>query len=164
MKRRMRVARWLLFGTLGVVAVVGTLAIAARFMDGPLGPFPGGKLHGTVVTEPVRDWSALLAGVDHLELEVNPTRPRSVTTSYILSDGKLYVPSLFAARKRWPHEVVADGRVVVRIKGTLYERAAVRVTDPAEIRPLMRAHDGAAPADTDVHELSTWYFRMDPRA
>jgi hypothetical protein len=153
-----------LIGLVVVAALAGGLAVIARSSDGPLGPFPGGKLSGTTVSEPVTDWSAILAGVDHLEIEVDPTAPRSLTTSYILRDGVLYVPSLFAAHKSWPKQVQRDGRVVVRVHGRLYERQAVRVTDPVEIRALVRAGHPATPDDLDVGDLSTWYFRMEPRA
>jgi hypothetical protein len=86
-----------------------------------------------------------------------------VTTSYLLHDGTLYVPSMFAARKSWPQQVLADGRVVLRIGGKLYEGRAVRVTDPAEVDPLVRSFDQSAAPASDPTTLSTWYFRIDPR-
>ncbi|HEY2388825.1 MAG TPA: hypothetical protein VGK30_17855 [Candidatus Binatia bacterium] len=153
-----------LIGLLAVVAVAAGLAVAARFHDGPLGPFPGGPMRGETVREPVADWSSVLAGTSRLELQVDPRHPRSVTTTYILHDGALYVPSVLAARKSWPAHVMADGRVVVRVHGRLYERRAVRVTDPAEIRALAREWDPKTPDDLDVGTLSTWYFRLEPRA
>ena len=157
----MRVIRWLLAGVAGLIGLIGCVGVLARFADGPVGPFPGGRLSGVRVTEPVTDWAPILAGLARFEVQVNPARPRSVTTSYLLHDRTLYVPSMFAARKRWPKEVLVDGRVVLRIRGKLYERHAVRVTDPDEVRPLVRRFDGAAGADADVRDLSTWYFRMD---
>jgi hypothetical protein len=162
MKRRVRLVRRLLLGAVVLMALVAGALVLARFSDGPIGPLPGGKLHGPVAREPVTDWSPVVAGAGHLELEVDPAHPRSITTSYIVHDGKLYVPSMFAAHKRWPQHVLADDRVVLRIGGKLYERRAVRVTDPAELRPLVRAHDGATDG-ADPRALSTWYFRIDPR-
>ncbi len=103
-----------------------------------------------------------MTAASHVEIEVNPASPRSLTTSYIVRDGVLYVPSMLAARKTWPKEVLADDRVVLRVGGKLYDRRAVRVTDPAEIRPLVRGRDASGP-DIDVNELSTWYFRIEPR-
>ena len=153
-----------LIGLLMVVAAAAGLAVAARFHDGPLGPFPGGPMSGEIVREPVTDWSSVLAGTSRLELQVDPAHPRSLTTTYILHDGALYVPSVFAAHKTWPAHVMADGRVVVRVHGRLYERRAVRVTDPAEIRALAREWDPKTPDDLDVGTLSTWYFRLESRA
>ena len=160
----MALLRWLVFGIIAVVVLAAGVAVLARFSGGPIGPFPGGKLSGTPVSGPVADWTPIMAGVPHIEIEVSPDRPRSVTTSYLVHDGKLYVPSMMAAHKRWPQAAIADDRVVVRVGGKLYERRAVRVTDPAEIRSLVRAWDAAAPDDVDVSALSTWYFRMDPRS
>ena len=184
-----RVLRWLLIGLAAVAALAGGLAVVARFSDGPLGPFPGGKLGGVEVLrknrlaffepvdflelgdveqhaaadEAVTDWSPLLEGANHVEIEVDPAAPRSLTTSFLVRDGVLYVPSMFAAHKRWPKLVLADGRVVLRVHGKLYERRAVRVTDPVEIRALVRAWHPETPEDIDVGTLSTWYFRMEPR-
>jgi len=157
----MRVVRALLLVLIAIAALVVTVAVMARFSDGPIGPFPGGKLHGTLATAPVIDWTPLLAGAAHVELEVDPTHPRSVTTSYLVHDGALYVPSMLAARKRWPQAALADDRVVVRVNGTLYPCRAVRVTDPGELRPLVRAFGGGA--DDDLANLSTWFFRIDQR-
>ena len=157
----MRMVRALFLGLVAIAALVVTVAVLARFSDGPIGPFPGGKLGGATVSTPVGDWGPILAGVSHVELEVNPASPRSVTTSYLLHDGALYLPSMFAARKRWPNEVLGDDRVVLRVNGKLYPCRAVRVTDPGELRPLVRAFDHDA-AD-DLAKLSTWYFRMDQR-
>jgi len=154
--------RRLMVGLAVIAALIVVLAVVARFSDGPIGPFPGGKLSGVRVAEPVRDWAPILDGASHVEIEVNPASPRSLTTSYIVRDGVLYVPSMLAARKTWPKEVLADDRVVLRVGGKLYERRAVRVTDPAEIRPLVRGRDASGP-DIDVNELSTWYFRIEPR-
>ena len=154
--------RSLVIGVAALAALLVAIAVVARFSDGPLGPFPGGKLSGGRVSEAVEDWKPILAGATHLELEVDPDHPRSMTTSYIVYDGALYVPSMFAARKRWPKQVLEDGRVVVRIGDKLYERRAVRVTDANELRPLVQTHDPNA-VDVDPDTLSTWYFRLDPR-
>ncbi len=159
----MRALRRILIGLVVLAGVAAGLAVAARYTDGPLGPFPGGELRGETAREPVEDWTKVLAGVSHLEIEVNPAAPRSLTTTYLLHGGMLYVPSVFAAYKTWPAQVVADGRVVLRVRGKLYERQAVRVTDPDEIRALAREWDPSTPADLDVATLSTWYFRMEPR-
>jgi hypothetical protein len=158
------VLRWLTFGVLAVVVIAMGVAVLARFSGGPIGPFPGGRLSGTPASGAVGDWTPVLSGVPRIEIEVNPVRPRSVTTSYLVHDGKLYVPSMMAAHKSWPQAAIADDRVVVRVAGKLYERRAVRVTEPAEIRALVRAWDASAPDDMDVSALSTWYFRMDPRS
>src|SRR5258706_9912122 len=99
--------RRLMIGIVIVVTLVVVVAVVARFSGGPIGPFPGGKLSGVRVAETVRDWAPILDGASHVELEVDPASPRSLTTSYILRDGVLYVPSMLAAHKSWPQEVLA---------------------------------------------------------
>ena len=159
----MRIVRGIGITLAVLVAVVVLLAYATRFSDGPIGPFPGGKLRGERVADASIDWTAVTDGVPRIELEVSPNRPRSVTTSYMIHDGKLYVPSMLASRKQWPQEALADDRVVLRIGGKLYERRAIRVTDRRELRALVGASRDAGAVEPDADALSTWYFRMDPR-
>ena len=89
--------RWLALGTASLVLLVVCVAIVARFTE-PIAIFPGGMLGGEPVGDRIDDWS-FVAGVSHIQVEVNPREPRSVNTAYILLDGKLYVPALWAARK-----------------------------------------------------------------
>lgn len=150
---------WLVLIVVVLALGVGAVAIGARWADGPIGRFPGGPFKsGERVSRPVMNWADVLASGDQIELQVNPKSPRSITTSTIVYEGRLYVPSLRAAQKRWPAEVMADGRVVVRYEGQLHPRKAVRVTSVEEIRPLVRNMDGWS---EDLSQLKTWYFRLD---
>ena len=93
------------------------LATVARFLDGPVALFPGGALRsGELVERPPHDWSFASEAV-RIELEVHPEAPRSITTSSVVHEGALYVPSMLAERKRWPRQVVAAGRVGGRVRG-----------------------------------------------
>jgi hypothetical protein len=159
----MRLLRWLVFALgLAVVAFLCT-AIAARFSDGPIAVFPGGKLRGQRVEQPIRDWS-LLEGRRTIELEVSAPGPRSVTTAFILSEGTLYVPSILAAWKTWPLAASQNGNVIVRVGRELYPLRAVRVTEPGEIRGLVRDIDRMLSGGSDdPADLTTWYFRLEPR-
>ena len=164
-----RLARWLAIWLAAGVLLLVVIAFAARWHDGPLGPFPGGAMTGELVAAPVADWGTLLPGNTdmgrRIEVQVSPDAPRAVTTGYIVRDGKLYVPALLAARKTWPALALADDRVVVRIAGKLYPLRAVRVTDPAELAPLALALEEIEPGTAvDVDTLPTWFFRMEPRA
>lgn len=127
----MRLLRWL-GGLLGavVLAILVTLA-AARFHDGPIGPFTGGAFRSGESTPVPSDWSFAMEDRT-LELELPPQANRSITTWFVIVAGKLYVPCAIAERKRWPHAVLADGRVRVRLRGKVYELLAKRVDD-AEI-------------------------------
>jgi hypothetical protein len=155
-----RALRWLGIGLVGLALALGSVFALAPYADGPIGPIPGGPMSGRV-RDGLRDVSAL-ASRRSLELQVNPRKPRARTVWLLVLDGSLYVPAAFAARKRWPGEAVADGRVVIRVDGDLYERQAVRVTDPSLRASLFEAmtRKYAAPAAGDPR---TWFFRLDPR-
>lgn len=161
----MKILAWLGIALGAFVVALGIVAFAARFTGGPIGPFPGATLSGSVASEPAGRWEPLLEGVGRIQLQVGGQRPRSVTTGYVLHDGKLYIPSPGAERKTWPKLVLEDDRVVLRIRGELYERRARRVTERAELRALVRDGDGARGEDgeVDLSKLTTWFFRIEPR-
>ncbi|MEW6270589.1 MAG: hypothetical protein AB1689_14995 [Thermodesulfobacteriota bacterium] len=147
-----------------MVGYVG-LRLAARASGGPLGPIPGGRLAGPLAADQDPDWSFTDA-IDTIQVEVAPDDPLSVTTWVIAHQGGLYVTADFLNPwKRWPHLAVADPRVRLRIGGEIYERTAVRVTDPREIEELRRAV--ADKYDVSPHGLAAkvevWFFRMDAR-
>ena len=165
----LRLARWLVVWLGAGVLLLVVIGTAARYHDGPLGPFPGGAMTGEIVEAAVADWSAVLPANpdlrEHIEVQVSPDDPRSVTTSYAVRDGVLYVFALLGARKTWPALALADDRVVVRFGAKLYPLRAVRVNDPAELAPLAEQLGELEPgAIAAADALPTWYFRMEPRA
>lgn len=156
MKIMRRVA--LLLGALLAASVV--VWLAAKFHDGPLGPFPGGPMDGEVVKDAAVDWS-FAADRQTIALQTsNP--PRSRTVWLVVHDGALYVPSGFVAAKQWPHRLADDPVVLLRVDERLYLRTAVRVTDPALLTALWRKVEDkyGAPVPEDLE--SHWVFRMEP--
>lgn len=160
-----RLARWtLVLLGLGAVSLVA-LRVAARWSGGPLGMIPGGRLDGALAVDQRPDWS-FTDQVKTIAVEVDPESPLSVTTWVFTLDGELYVAAdFFNPFKQWPRRALADPRVRLRIDGQIYERLAVRVTDPTRIARLRRAiadkyqiRDGGLASKVDV-----WFFRMDPR-
>jgi hypothetical protein len=160
-------------------------------MDGPMGPFPGGKLRdGSLVDEADVDWSRETDAIDPLLIELQLVEPRgSRTTGAMVYEGRLYVPcdlgfiwrrapaptrwmlSLIYRVKTWHEEAERDGRVVLRIGDRRYERLAVRETDPDTLAALrLEMEVGAAEffsgplgeAPTDDPK-DVWFFRIDPR-
>jgi hypothetical protein len=151
-----------------IVLLGGTLYVAHRVADGPMGPISGASLRaGELVTDPNVDWDAALAsrpdeGRGGIELELVATG-ESRTTGAFTHDGQLYVPcdlgflwrrapnaefrligGLLYAVKHWHEDAVRDGRVVLRIAGKRYERQAVRVTDPGQLATLRAITDEKA--------------------
>jgi hypothetical protein len=128
---------------LGVGLVAGFLALPlifffARFGDGPLGPFPGGPLHGPIRHEPEEGWS-FAANLETMQIQVGSDPPRSVTTGLIFRQGSLYAPVLLAPLARWDDVVDAHSRVIVRIDGALYALRAIPVVEPDWHEVLMEA-------------------------
>jgi hypothetical protein len=159
-----RVLKWLGLGILGIAVAAVCVVWGARFADGPLGPFPGGPMSGERVVEPVRDWTFVLDR-DTVELEVNPTAPRSVTTWVVGYQGQAYIPAAFGSRKIWPARLLADARAVLRVDGKLYQQQAVRVTDEALLEELRGALIRKYHLDPtgSFSGPDTWFFRLDPR-
>jgi uncharacterized protein DUF2255 len=155
----MRVLRWILVVLAALVLALAALVFVARWLDGPLGPIPGGPLRGELAQEDPGDWS-FAGNASTLELEVGG---RSLTVWYVTEGGTLYVAAAEAARKRWPAEVVAEGRVRLRIGGRLYERRAVRITDPALAAPVGEAFAAKYKVELDEETAArSWLFRIDP--
>ncbi len=158
-----RVLRWALiaFG-LGLLAI-GGLRLVAIASGGPLGPIPGGALSGDPATgDPPLD---ALGAAREIELQVDPANPRSMTTWVLVHDGQVYVPAAFAESKTWPRLAESDGRVVLRLGGRLWNRQAVRVTDPATLSTLigeLARKYGFDPSGAASQK--TWVFRLDPPA
>ena len=156
----MRILRWFAFA-LGVLLVaLAAVMTVARFMDGPLGPFPGGPLRGALSSEDPGDWS-FAKDQGTLELEV---AGRSRTVWFTAPGGVLYVAAAEAERKRWPAQAAADGRVRIRIAGRLYERSAVRIEDPALAHPIAESFQSKYDVQLDEEARArAWLFRLDPR-
>ena len=105
---------------------------------GPTGPFPGGELSGTVVTERISDWSAEATGSKSrggLTLETNGDVLRSVNMNYELVNGKIYIEGQDG--RTWCDELKKNLSVRIRFDERIYPVRAVLVTDPAELSTLL---------------------------
>ena len=146
-----------------VLTLVG-VGVAARFHDGPIGPFPGGAfVAGDVAGPGASDFSAV-KGVDTLELEMTPDHPRSITAWFVVVGGTLYVPSASAAKKTWPGLVAADGRVRVRIGGKIYDLQATRVTESAIAGLIAEAVTAKYGFGDGSPVEGAWAFELLPRS
>ena len=156
----MRVLRWIGFGLgvllFGIAALVGL----ARFLDGPVGPIPGGPIRGEPSLEDPLDWS--FAGGDAtLELQVGD---RSRTVWFVTYQSVLYVAAAEAARKQWPAEVMKDPRVRLRVAGQVYDRNLVRVEDEAMREAVGRTFETRYQTTLAPEaKARVWVFRVEPR-
>jgi PhnB protein len=151
---------------LAAAALAAVAWAATGLLDGPWGMIPGGRLRGLALPCEQARWTEL-SGVREIELEVRPRQPRSVTTWMVVHDGSAFVPADFLTPwKRWPWQVLEDGRVRLRAAGRLYACAARRVGDPDLIAALRRAAArkyGLDPAGAAAR-TEVWWFRIGPRA
>ena len=122
-----RILKAMGIAVVGLLAVGGAVILGARWVYGPLGPIPGPELAGSLVEEPVEDWSSVDA-VKVVQIETRPEDPYSVSTWLTRIGAGIYV---FAAddESPWVQNIEDDPSVRIRIEGLIYERRAVRVSD-----------------------------------
>ena len=168
MKRVGVIGLWIL---LVLATAVVTAAIKQRFADGPNRVFSGGELVlGELYQGAEPDWS-FVNDVDTLELQLlDPVQSRRIWTAS--DEGKIYVWSGYMNStmgklwKSWPAQAERDGRAVLRINGTRYERQLVRVTSGEGLEALTATMNKkypsrATPAAIDSGDL--WMFEAQPR-
>jgi hypothetical protein len=158
----MRILRFLGLGVVVLAIAVGTMALAARFSDGPIAVFPGGAFRsGDWVDEPVADWS-FATDVETLEMQLDGGKT-SRTVWILVHEGTAFVPcSLgFPPGKSWHLAAVKDGRAVLRHEGRRYPVNLARNEDEAvgaALAAVVEDKYGATPPGSD-----TWYFRVSSR-
>ena len=167
-----RALRWLGILLLALIAFPVITGVAARFSDGPIGPFPGGELQsGELFQGPEPDWS-FVRDVEELEFQLLDP-PRSRTVWCMVHDGKLYIVSgymrsaLAPIWKKWPAEAERDGRALIRVAGQRYERDVVRIHDPALIAPLVEEIRRKYPQARGMSAASAesgdaWFYALPP--
>ncbi len=152
-----------------VLGLVLIFAVAVWFsagvLDGPWGMIPGGRFEGPSETcAPHR--LAEFAKSREVAVEVDPANPRSVTTWFVESAGEYFLPADFLTPwKRWPHQVMEDDRIRIRVGGTILDCRAERVSEAAQVEALRRAI--AEKYDIDpvgrAAGVEVWWFRVRPR-
>ncbi len=109
-----------------------TFSLSASLLlacGGPILVIPGGALAGTVVSQPVDDWSFVTDRF--VDLETRPEDPYSVELNYVVREGKLYIDP--AEGREWLDHIREDPRVRVRFGCKVYPATAVLVGRPGEI-------------------------------
>jgi hypothetical protein len=153
------------------VVALATLRIENSNDDGASVVFPGGELvSGELYTGPEPDWS-FTDNIDTIELQLfDPISSRRI---WILeSEGKIYVESgymnSFLGRlwKQWAVDAdQGDGRAVIRIDDTRYERQLVRVEQGPELEGVaakMASKYNSPTTRESIEDGNTWIFELAP--
>jgi hypothetical protein len=150
------------YALLLVLAALGVALVAARFHDGPLGPLTGGPFRAGVVTAVPADWS-FASDARTLELELPAEAGRAITTWLVVVDKKLYVPCGVASAKRWPHIVLRDGHVRVRLDGKIYPLEMKRVDSGESLTAAAAAVASKYKVPGEGFGTRDWIFALGER-
>ena len=151
---------------LGITILVLALGIAVflfgmHFHDGPIEIVPGGPFSTGELAEAPDDWSFL---TDRMEIEFQTMGPDTSRIVWLgVFDKRLYIVSGYMNTgygkiwKQWPHYLLDDERIILRIDGRLYEQRLVRLMDHPQLLELMTIYGkkygaGAGP-DVTVEQL-----------
>lgn len=153
------------------VTAVATAALKQRFEDGPNRVFSGGPLiSGELYQGPEPDWS-FVNSIPTIEMQLEePTTSRRIwVASY---EGKMYVWSGYMNTtvgriwKQWPVQAEENGRAILRIDGTRYERQLIRVQSGPELDGIAEVISGKYPSSTSRETIESgqvWMFEAAPR-
>jgi hypothetical protein len=153
-------------GVAVVLAVSEIIALWFVFtLAEPYGRIPGGRLSGEEVTGPVTDLISTLKRPP-LTLEVRPSNPYSVHTSYTVYEGNLYVSAIIGGDSRWARFLVEDPNLRIRSGNKIYKVRATKVEDQTLLDEIheFRARRGGGGSTRTPEELARmWFFRIDSR-
>lgn len=124
-------------------------------------PFSGGKLDGDI--KPIPDGWPEVTEADVIEIETNPNEPYSVKLWVIVMDDKPYIHA-GANRATWVEHLESNPELILGHEGSLYELAAVRVTNDAEFKALREIYKdkyGNYPRNSNIGEI--YLYRLEPR-
>lgn len=133
--------KWL--GIILVLLVLGVTVffIGMRFHDGPLEIITGGPFKTGELTQAPSDWTFLTG---RMEMEFQTIEPDTSRIVWLgVNDKRLYVVSGYMNTgygklwKQWPHYLVADDRIILRIDGKLYEQRMVRLMNHPRLLEIM---------------------------
>jgi len=124
----------LVLRALGAIVVLLVLAAAVVYVRGePIGPLPGRHLHGTLVTQPVTDWSFVNhPGICQIEVDSDP--PRAVNIGCFGDQKYLYVSHNILPNHRpsWAELLALSPTGRIRYGTNLYPVKAIRISDQTD--------------------------------
>ena len=150
------------------IFVVGLIMLSLQACDGPLGPFPGGKLSGAEHTGVVESWS-FASEIEVAQLESRPDDPHSINVWIGIVDDQLYIPSslIFGAEnpqdREWVQYVLADPRIRLRIEDRIYALDLERVMDTDTINKAKNVLLSKYAEETTEQTEQAWIFQAKSR-
>ena len=161
--------KWLGIIILVIVAGIAVFLFGMRFHDGPIEVWTGGPFKTGDPAQAPDDWTYL---TDRMEIEFQTIEPDTSRIVWLgVLDKRLYILSGYMNTgygkiwKQWPHYLLDDDRIVLRIDGKLYEQRMNRLMDHPQLLELMTLYGkkygaGAGP-DTTVEQLREVIARGD---
>jgi len=163
---------FLKFALIGLAVVAAGAALTWLFSC-PCGPVPGGYLFGSVIEEPVKDWS-FANQVPLCQIQINAVLPHAINLNCMATpQGNLYLSCSNCEPKYWSRAVLKNPVSRLRMEGNVYPVNLTRVTDPMEmdqawvarvkkLQVVATAQNPAVPVGTPRPER-WWTFRVESR-
>ncbi len=157
----------------GVAVVLAVLEISTLWffltLAEPYGRIPGGRLSGEEVEGVVTDWDSVMS--QPVTLEVRPSNPYSVHTSYTIYEGHLYVSAIIGGDSRWARFLMEDPNLRIRpgrenVENKIYKVRATRIEDQSlldEIHEFRASQRSSGSTRTPEALARMWFFRIDSR-
>jgi hypothetical protein len=136
--------------------------------SGPVGPIPGGKLDGPVITE-FADWS-FASTAEQIQLETIGAdgAAHSVNVWSGVVDGRLFIPTSLVqgaenpAEREWVKNALQHPGVRVRIDGRLFTGTAQRVSDEEYSEGVKQHILDKYASEAGARSAQAWVFEIDP--
>jgi hypothetical protein len=123
---------------------------------------PGGSLSGDVQPVPA-DWS-FTDEVETVQLETRPDDPYSVNVWGVGVGDTFYIASGRGIDAAWAEHIEANPNVRLRVGDAIYELAAARTTDPAELDAFLAAAKQKYDFEPEPEQRETAVlYRLTPR-
>ncbi len=133
---------------------------------GPIGPFPGGELQGTVAQYP-NSWLPA-SDVTHVQLETRDreNKPHSINIwSVVLGDRMFFSTSLVRGeenpeKREWVQNVLNSDGVRVKVSDQIYEGKLTRVLDEETVQGVKEAFTLKYDRPHDERTDKAWIFEL----
>ena len=165
--------KWVGITLATVVVAISLFLFSMRYADGPMEIISGGPFRSGELAITPDDWSFLK---ERDTIEFQTLEPSTSRTTWVAShEGRLFVVSGYMNTnyakvwKQWPHYLLENDRIILRVDGKLYEQRLQRIMEGPEVVPVLnefsRKYLGGAEVTSpaQVTNGDTWMFEVLPR-